>query len=100
MGGLINETPVLCGGRDSTGSDVEIYDSCIVFRQTKTSIKMKQKRYSAASVMVNETTLLIMGGSSSSADYHGDFDYAGDYYDSLNSTELITLDANTKCKRY
>ena len=78
MGGLINETPILCGGFDSNGAT---YDSCIVFSQPKKSIKMIEPRYSAANVVLNETTLWIIGG------HHGS--------KRLSSTELITLDPAT-----
>ena len=78
VGGLINETPILCGGFDSNGAT---YDSCIVLSQTKKSIKMVEPRYSAANVVLNETTLWIIGG------HHGS--------KRLSSTELITLDPAT-----
>ena len=82
MGGLINEAPILCGGRDSNN---EVYDSCIVFSQTKTSIKMYEPRFLAASVVLNETTLWLLGG------FDGGFS-------TLRSTELITMDAATSVK--
>ena len=63
VGGLINETPIVCGGRNLP----EYYDSCITFGQTKTSIKMNEPRSSPASVVLNETTLLIIGGSADSS---------------------------------
>ena len=76
MGGLINGSPVLCGGI----SNGDRQDSCIVFGNKKTSIKMNVKRSGAASVVMNEKTLWIMGGDSkNSADRL------------LSSTELITL---------
>ena len=78
VGGLINETPIVCGGYNFTGQD---YDTCIVFGQTKTSIKMNEPRSVAASVVLNETTLWILGG------------LAGRRR--LKSTELITLDPAT-----
>ena len=76
MGGLINETPVLCGGTDD---DDDRQDSCIVFGNEITSIKMNVKRSGAASVVMNEKTLWIMGGESNNST------------DRLSSTELITL---------
>ena len=78
IGGLINETPILCGGVNQ-----KTYDSCIVFDQTKTSIKLNEPRSRAASVVLNETTLWIMGGS---------VPFPGT---ALSSTELITLDPAT-----
>ena len=78
VGGLINETPIVCGGRNLP----EYYDSCITFGQTKTSIKMNEPRSSPASVVLNETTLWIMGGLAGRSRR-------------LKSTELITLDPAT-----
>ena len=78
MGGLIIETPILCGGRDSNR---DRFDSCILFGQTKTSIKLKEKRSGAASVMLNEETLWILGGRRTDESY-------------ITSTELISLDAD------
>ena len=75
IGGLINETPILCGGVNEK--------TCIVFGQTKTSIKLNEPRSRAASVVLNETTLWIMGGS---------VPFPGT---ALSSTELITLDPAT-----
>ena len=80
VGGLINETPILCGGHDAN-FDV-VYDSCIVLGQNKKSIKMNKARSYAASVVLNETTLWIIGG--------WRFDSSV-----LSSTELITLDSAT-----
>ena len=79
VGGLINETPVLCGGYNSNSG---YYDSCIVFGQTKTSIKLKEPRSHAASVMLNKKTLWIMGGETTGGR-------------ELSSTEFITLDPAT-----
>ena len=78
VGGLINETPIICGGKDSNRDRL---DSCIVFGQTKTYIKMQEKRSTAISVVLNETTLWILGGWNDSG--------------TVSSTELITLDAAT-----
>ena len=85
MGGLINETPILCGGEDSNG---DRYDSCLLFGKTKTtSIKMKGpyihstgKRTEAASVVLNDTTLWLLGG----------LNYRG----RLSTTEFIKLDGS------
>ena len=86
VGGLVNETPIVCGGYISAGgcgrNYPENYDSCIIFGQTKTSIKMSEPRIGAASVVLNETTLWIMGG-------------WNDGYSPTSSTELITLDSAT-----
>ena len=84
VGGLINKTPILCGGEDSNG---DRYDSCLVFGQKKTtSIKMKGpymhssgKRTNGASVVLNDTTLWLLGG----------LNYRG----RLSTTEFIKLDA-------
>ena len=79
VGGLIRNTPILCGGQDL---NKKVYDSCILFGQNQTSFKMNEKRFRSASVMLNETTLWIMGGSASD-------------YMTLISTEFITLDSDT-----
>ena len=80
IGGLINGTPILCGGEDSSNKR---YGSCIVFGLTKTFIELKERRSYAASVMLNETTLWIMGGHSDSIN------------ENSSTTELITLDSAT-----
>ena len=82
IGGLINGTPILCGGEDSS-SYGNRYGSCIVFGLTKTFIELKERRSYAASVMLNETTLWIMGGRSDSIN------------EISSTTELITLDSAT-----
>ena len=77
VGGLIRNTPILCGGQDL---NEKVYDSCILFGQNQT-IKMNEKRFRSASVILNETTLWIMGGSTGPM--------------TLSSTEFITLDSDT-----
>ena len=86
VAGLINETPIICGG-------YYYYDSCIVFGQTKTSIKMNEPRYRATSVVLNETTLWIMGGYIGSSRLVGNHNVGSSYR--LSSTEFITLDSST-----
>ena len=81
VGGLIRNTPILCGGQDL---NEKVYDTCIRFGQNQTSfIKMNEKRFRSASVILNETTLWIMGGSTET------------YNDLLISTEFINLDSDT-----
>ena len=87
MGGLINETPILCGGKTSND---DIFDTCIVYGHNKTLIKMKAARSGAASVILNDTTLWIMGGNTGSIKRFG--------FRRLRSTELITLDGATSIK--
>ena len=89
MGGIINETPVICGGYKKYKNEgdedfnYEDHDSCVIFGDSKTFIKMNKKRTSAFSLILNETTLLIMGGADgSTSNFH-------------SSTELITLNAAT-----
>ena len=78
MGGLIDETPVFCGGKDSHNNR---FDSCIAFGQITTFIKMKERRSESAIVVLNDTTLFIMGGWNEDS--------------RLSSTEFITLDTAT-----
>ena len=81
VGGLIRNTPILCGGKDL---NEKVYDTCIRFAQNQTSsIKMNEKRFRSASVILNETTFWIMGGSTET------------YNDLLISTEFINLDSDT-----
>ena len=68
VGGLLGNTPVVCGGT--------WVSRCDIFGQSP--VLMTQGRSRAASVVINATTMWIMGGR---------------WYDSyLSSTEFITLD--------
>ena len=56
---------------------------CIVFSQTQNIINLKEKRVSSASVLLNETTLWILGGSNTCNSHEFPM-----------STEFITLDTD------
>ena len=73
VGGLINGTPIVCGGEDIS--------DCIVFGDTQIEkINLMENRHRSASVLLNDTNFWILGGHFSSGCY--------------NSTELITLNAD------
>ena len=58
-GGLLQNSPVICGG------DYGIFSyskDCVVIGQPKMEMKMIEKRSDAASVMLNQGTLWIVGG--------------------------------------
>jgi len=69
--GLLGNTPIVCGGESSS-----IRQSCLIFGQSQTMTMIKP-RYGAASVVLNTTTMWVMGG------------YGNGY---LSSTEFITLE--------
>ena len=78
MGGLLGSTPILCGGDDNNNKDQE---SCFTYNHsqwTKTHT-MTTKRYAAASVQINATTLWILGGHNIS--------------NILDSSEFVELDS-------
>ena len=72
VGGLLGNTPIVCGGSSSS-----IRQSCLIFGQPQT-ITMTEPRYFAASVVLNTTTMWVMGGD--------------DGWNYLSSTEFITLE--------
>ena len=72
-GGLIQNTPIVCGGEDNKFS---ISGDCVVIGQPEMEMKMIEKRSLAASVALDQNTLWIVGG------YNGS---------SLKSTEFIKL---------
>ena len=78
VGGLIDSTPIICGGDDKDEKD---QDSCFTYSQSKwtKTHTMTTKRYAPASVKLNDTTLWIMGGYNSGA--------------YLDSSEFIGLDS-------
>ena len=80
IGGIIQNKPVICGGRNINGrKQCEALEDCHVIQPTKTKLNnMLQRREAAASVVLNQNTLWIVGG------HDGDVD--------LNTTEFITLD--------
>ena len=72
VGGLLGNTPIVCGGSSSS-----IRQSCLIFGQPQT-ITMTEPRYFAASVVLNTTTMWVIGG--------------WDGSNRLSSTEFITLE--------
>ena len=84
IGGIIQNKLVICGGRNINGrKQCEALEDCHVIQQLKTKTykkinNMLHRREAAASVVLNENTLWIVGG------HDGDVD--------LNTTEFITLD--------
>ena len=62
VGAYLNDQPILCGGND--GDYRNAYDTCLTFHNSKWSQthKLTTTRSEAASVLLNETTLWILGG--------------------------------------
>ena len=71
FGGLIQNVPVICGGRglikvkyanqDSYEADTYEQD-CFVIGEPNKTIMMTEKRYHAASIVLNQTTIWAVGG--------------------------------------
>ena len=57
-GGLLQNSPIVCGGYDGRTSQ-----DCVVIGQPEIEMKMIEKRYDAASVALDQSTLWIVGGS-------------------------------------
>ena len=74
VGGLLENTPIVCGGTSTS-----IMQSCLIFGQSQT-VTMTSKRYGAASVVLNTTTMWVMGGRDGSSSY-----------DYISSSEFISL---------
>jgi len=76
VGAYLNDQPIICGGDDGYWQNA--YDTCLTFDDSRWSQthKLTTIRTAAASVLLNETTLWILGG----LDNNGD---------RLDSTELI-----------
>ena len=72
VGGLLQEKPIVCGGLSYS-----IRQSCHIFGESQT-VTMTQARYYAASVVLNSTTMWVIGGYSGSS--------------AVLSTEFITLE--------
>ena len=62
VGAYLNDQPILSGGDD--GSYRNAYDTCLTFHDSKWSQtqKLTTSRSDSASVLLNETTLWILGG--------------------------------------
>ena len=61
-GGLVSNTPMICGGWNHDASHAS--DECHIIDGRKLTLKTKMilKRYKAASIVLNENTLWITGG--------------------------------------
>ena len=57
VGGFISNSPVLCGGQDEYGP----WADCEVVGNQNKHIMMSERRASASGVVLNETTLWIVG---------------------------------------
>ena len=58
-GGLLQNTPIVCGGRDNMSN---IIQDCVVIGLPEMEKKMIEKRYGAASVTLDQSSLWIVGG--------------------------------------
>ena len=76
VGGLINGKIIICGGKNN--EDVA-QQECFVIGEPQSSKNMLQKRAYASSVVLNNSTLWVVGGEDEN-------------YDDLSSTEMVTLD--------
>ena len=76
VGAFLNDQPIICGGAD--GNYRNTYETCLTFQNSRWSQthKLTTRRWGAASVLLNETTLWILGG------------YGNGY---LDSTEFINI---------
>ena len=80
VGGLLQNTPIVCGGSHDSSKG----QSCRIFGKSQT-VTMTKSRFGAASVVLNSTTMWVMGGTSV-----GSNAYSPEL--SISSTEFITLD--------
>ena len=76
-GGLVGKSILICGGIDLA----TVTDECYSLNRDSSALitKMSEKRYGAASLVINQTTLWITGGSNS------------EWY-KLTSSEFITIE--------
>ena len=79
VGGLINNTPVVCGGIDNKRN---FFDDCVLIGKSK-KISMVSERYTHTAVNLDSGRLWILGGANSSVSY-------------LKSTEIISIDKSVK----
>ena len=76
VGGVIDEFPIICGGRNLDG-DAE--QNCTIMKKERNiKFKMLEKRVDASCVLLNKTTLWIVGGTDLALSMH-------------NSTEFIKV---------
>ena len=85
-GGLLQKSPIVCGGCDG---EYKFSQDGVVIGQPEKQIKMLEKRRSAASVVLDQKTLWVVGGQQDIRDIQfRDDRYAYD----LSSTEFIKMD--------
>ena len=58
-GGLLQNSPILCGGRDK---QFKISQECVAIGKPEKEMKMIEKKFNAASVALDQSTLWIVGG--------------------------------------
>ena len=77
-GGLLQNAPIVCGGENQMDGNWIVSQDCVVIGQPEMEMKMIEKRRGAASVVLDQHTLWIVGG------YNG--------RNILSSTEFIKMD--------
>ena len=60
VGGIIEGTPIICGGRNLNGYGEQ--DCTLLKKEGNVKFKMLEKRMSFSSVILNKTTLWVVGG--------------------------------------
>ena len=60
VGGIIEGTPIICGGRNLNGYVEQ--DCTLLKKEGNVKFKMLEKRMSFSSVILNKTTLWVVGG--------------------------------------
>ena len=78
VGGFIQNKPIVCGGKDDVWN---YFQDCLVITDSFRSFNMREKRAQAASVVIDEDKLLVIGGSGG---FHSN--------DAKTSMEIVTLD--------
>ena len=77
-GGLLQNTPIVCGGQNKMDGNWNVFQDCVVIGQPEMEMKMIEKREFAASVALDQSTLWIVGGED-------------EHLNDLKSTEFIKL---------
>ena len=79
VGGVLNNSIIICGGKSNIGGR---HQNCTLLDDSDKpfEIKMQEKRYGAASVVINDSSIWIVGGNNGEND--------------LNSSEVISLHDN------
>ena len=62
-GGLLQKSPIVCGGNDDYGNDVcNFSQDCAVIGKPEMKFRMIEDRISAAGVAIDQNTFWIVGG--------------------------------------